>query len=65
MKEYILGLLERDWVERAAWTFVQAFLAVVLVADAPLSVELIAGGVGAGLSALKTLVLVWLRERKA
>ena len=46
----------KDLLARAAWTFGQAFVAVVLVSDAPLSKTALVAGLAAGLSALKTFV---------
>lgn len=46
----------KDLAERAAWTFVQAFVAVLLVTPEPFSKLALAAGVAAGISALKTFV---------
>lgn len=45
-----------DLVERAAWTFAQAFLAVLLVSNEPTSKQALIAGVAAGVSALKSFV---------
>jgi hypothetical protein len=47
----------KDLIKRAGWTFIQAFLAVWIVTDAPFTTQAFAGAVGAGLSALKTFAL--------
>jgi hypothetical protein len=54
-----LSATTRNWVERVVWTFVQAFVAVVVVVPSeewtkPRSV--IVGAVAAGISAIKVLV---------
>lgn len=46
----------RDLLERAAWTFAQAFVAVLLVSDQPFSKQALIAGVAAGISAIKTYV---------
>ena len=46
----------RDVAERAAWTFVQAFLAVFAVADLSTAKAAAVAGVGAALSVLKGFV---------
>lgn len=46
----------KDLVLRAAWTFAQAAVAVLLVADQPLSKVAIVAALAAGLSAVKTFV---------
>lgn len=45
-----------DLVERAAWTFAQAFVAVLLVSNEPTSKQALIAGVAAGVSAVKTFV---------
>lgn len=43
-------------LERAAWTFAQAFLAVWALSNFQLTRVALIGGVAAGISALKTLI---------
>ena len=45
-----------DLLERAAWTFAQAFLGVLAVTPLPLGKAALASAVAAGISALKTFV---------
>lgn len=45
-----------DLLERAAWTFLQAFAAVLLVSNEPFSRTAVVAAVAAGISALKTFV---------
>ena len=76
-------ILDMDWrsiATRAAWTFLQAFLAVALVGAEPIIDLLFAGdwtglwtlslatgiaGLAAGLSALKTLLIEVVRAVRA
>jgi hypothetical protein len=73
----ILALNWRDIATRAAWTFLQAFLAVILVAGESiidllfnadwtqlwtLFIATILAAVAAGLSALKTLIVEIIRQ---
>lgn len=75
----ILNLNWRDAATRAAWTFLQAFLAVILVAGESiidllftgdwtglwtLMIATMVAGVAAGFSALKTLTIDLFREFK-
>mgnify|MGYP006136719961 CR=1 FL=1 len=46
----------KDLAGRAAWTFAQAFLAVLLVTPEPFSKVALVAAVAAGVSALKTFV---------
>lgn len=46
----------RELLERAAWTFAQAFIAVLLVTPEPFSKVGLAACVAAGISALKTFI---------
>lgn len=46
----------RDLIGRAAWTFVQAAAAVLLVSDQPFGKAAIVAAVAAGISAVKTFV---------
>lgn len=48
--------MKKELLERAAWTFAQAFLAVWIVTDQPLSKQAVIAGLAAGISALKTFV---------
>lgn len=54
----------RDLIERAAWTFLQGALAVWLLSDEPFSTQALVGAAGAGLSAVKTLIVTWLQNRR-
>ena len=54
LKNKAVELLGNDAVERAAWTFAQAFVAAWLVFDEPLSTEALMAALGAAFSALKT-----------
>lgn len=47
----------KDLVGRAAWTALQAFVAVWLVSDQPFSKQAVIAGVAASISALKTFVI--------
>lgn len=47
----------KDLLGRAAWTALQAFVAVWLVSDQPFSKQAIIAGVAASISALKTFVI--------
>lgn len=47
----------QDLVKRAAWTFLQAALAVLAVTDQPFSKAGLIAACAAGLSALKTFVV--------
>lgn len=78
--QYIDAILDLNWRDiatRAAWTFLQAFLAVILVAGESiidllfnadwtqlwtLFVATILAAVAAGLSALKTLIIEIIRQ---
>ena len=75
--EAILALNWRDIATRAAWTFLQAFLAVILVAGESiidllfnadwtqlwtLLLATVLAAVAAGLSALKTLIVEIIRQ---
>lgn len=46
----------KDLLGRAAWTFVQAAVAVLLVSDQPFGKVAIVAALAAGLSAVKTFV---------
>lgn len=52
----------RDLLERAGWTFLQAFLGALILLDNPFSSVALVGAFAAGLSALKTLARVRLKE---
>ena len=60
--ETVKKFLSSDLVERAVWTFVQAFLAYVLLSQGLSTQAVLVGGVGAGLSALKTLALSFVKS---
>lgn len=45
-----------DGAERAAWTFAQAFLAVLIVSNEPFSKTTLIAACAAGVSAFKTFV---------
>jgi hypothetical protein len=65
LKAFLLTQLQRPLVARAAHTFVQAFLAVWLVNGMSLDKVTLTAGVAAGLSALKTLAVAFLEDRKS
>lgn len=46
----------KDLIGRAAWTFAQAAVAVLLVSDTPFSKAAVVAALAAGLSAVKTFV---------
>jgi len=54
LKNKAVELLGNDAVERALWTFAQAFVAAWLVFDEPLSTEALMAALGAAFSTLKT-----------
>lgn len=55
----------RDLIERAAWTFLQGFAAAWLVTEDPqFDINALVGAAGAGLSAVKTLIVTWLQNRR-
>ena len=45
-----------DILERAAWTALQAFVAVLLVSNQPFSKQALIAGAAAALSAVKTFI---------
>lgn len=58
MKNIVTNLLTSDLVRRAVWTFLQAFVAVWLVSEeSAFDTAALVGAVGAGLSAVKTLLV--------
>ena len=63
--DQIINFIKRPIVERAAFTFAQAFLAVLLVGGFKLDQITLTAAIAAGLSALKTFALVHLEARKA
>ena len=59
----------KDLLERAAWTFVEAFLValpatVKLDLDAAAWKAILLSAVAAGLSAVKTVLVAWIKDRK-
>ncbi len=50
-----------DLLERAAWTFAQAAIAVLAVSNVPFSKATLVAAAAAGVSALKSLVLAKVR----
>lgn len=46
----------KDLLGRAAWTFAQAFVAVLVVTPEPFSKIALVAGLAAGISALKTFI---------
>lgn len=51
-----------DLLERAAWTFAQAFVAVLLVSNEPTSKQALIAGAAAGISAVKSFVKTTLQD---
>lgn len=47
---------------KAAWTFVQAFLAVLILTPEPFTKIALIGALAAGLSALKTFLVAYLQK---
>lgn len=47
----------KDLAKRAAWTFVQAFVAVWILSPEPFSKVALIAGVASGISALKTFIV--------
>ncbi len=56
-----------DWtniLERAAWTFVEGFLVALPLGGGELDKAALMGALMAGLSALKTFTVDWIRSRR-
>ena len=56
-----------DWMnvlERAAWTFLEGFLVALPLGGGELDHAALLGALLAGLSALKTFAVEWLRSRR-
>ena len=56
-----------DWsniLERAAWTFLEGFLVALPLGGGTLDRAALMGALMAGLSALKTFAVEWIRSRR-
>ena len=56
-----------DWsniLERAAWTFLEGFLVALPLGGGELDQAALMGALMAGLSALKTFAVEWIRSRR-
>lgn len=56
-----------DWsniLERAAWTFLEGFLVALPLGGGELDRAALMGALMAGLSALKTFTVEWIRSRR-
>ena len=56
-----------DWsniLERAAWTFLEGFLVALSLGGGELDRAALMGALMAGLSALKTFAVEWIRSRR-
>lgn len=65
LKNLLYRASQSPLVERAIYTFIQAFLAVLAVGGFKLDKTLLAAAIAAGLSALKTAALAYFASRKA
>lgn len=59
----------KDLRERAAWTFVEAFLValpetIIFDIEGAVWLSILLSAVAAGLSAVKTVVVAWIKDRK-